>query len=226
MDVLVNISLVQGKDDSFAWKHDVCNGFFVKSFSLQVQNVIFGTDQTNSNIVKVWKDIAPPRVEILVWFVHLQRLNTRDRLCKWKILNPIQAICPFCCMEVETMNHLFFSCVKSWKLWSACLLWWNFNGCFPNEAEAVFDYWSGFPIFGNEKKLWISLYYAGIATIWKLRNQVILKDINPDWKLEITMMKLNVGYWISGRCFEDKLQTQSILNDLNSFRFWLRHIRK
>ena len=131
MDVLVNISLVQGKDDSFAWKHDVWNDFSIKSFSLQVQNAIFRRDHLSRNIVRLWRGLAPLRVEILVWFVHLQRLNTRHRLCKLKILNLIQAICPLCRLEVETVNYLFFSCIRTWKLWSSCLLWWNSKAIFP-----------------------------------------------------------------------------------------------
>ena len=83
----------------------------------------------------------------------------------------------------------------------------EFQWLFSNEADAVFYFWFGFPIFGHEKRLWISLYYVDIATIWNLRNQVIFKDINPDWDFEITMMKLNVGFWFSRWCFEANLQS-------------------
>ena len=37
------------------------------------------------------------------------------------------SLCKFCGTSIEEVNHLLVSCIKAWKVWSACMRWWVFD---------------------------------------------------------------------------------------------------
>ena len=124
----------------------------MKSFVLQVQNLL--TDKCSSDIQPsiAWKGLAPARAEILVWFVLQEKLSTKERLSKLNIIPQDQALCPFCNEHPETVRHLFFGCSISWKLWSECLQWWNVHWCTPLDPILHFQCWCGVAFYGIVKK--------------------------------------------------------------------------
>ena len=69
---------------------------------------------------KVWRGPAPSKAELLVWFLILGRLNTRDRLRRLNVLRINDLSCPLCNSKVESTSHLFFSCKFAWELWGLC----------------------------------------------------------------------------------------------------------
>lgn len=47
-------------------------------------------------------------------------LATRDRLNQWGIAYSILD-CPMCSNEVDNIDHLFFECAYTWRIWSSIL---------------------------------------------------------------------------------------------------------
>lgn len=66
----------------------------------------------------VWFPNSTPKYSFLTWIVLKNRLATGDRLVKWNV--GANGGCVFCQdQEVETRDHLFFSCPYSSQVWSA-----------------------------------------------------------------------------------------------------------
>ena len=63
----------------------------------------------------IWFKHATPKYSFHMWIATLDRLSTCDRMLRW---NPaIDPTCVLCKQEVETRNHLFFSCAYSSQIW-------------------------------------------------------------------------------------------------------------
>ena len=60
----------------------------------------------------------------------------------------------------------------------------------------------GAPFYGFEMKLWISLMYVVLWSIWRIRNRVIFEQYTPNWELESRMIKTSLGYWAKGWCVD------------------------
>ena len=173
---------MDGGEDSIIWKYDSSGSFPIKSFTLQVYRLMNGDSQVISVANKLWLGIAPPRAEILAWFVLQERLNTKEKLCLLGILQPLEAVCPFCLL--------------AWKCWAECLTWWGFSWCCPPNPKDFFDAWNGLPVFGLEKKLWTTLFHVVVWSLWNIKNRIVFQKVSPVWELEICQMKMRWGFWV------------------------------
>ena len=63
----------------------------------------------------VWRGVAMPREELLMWSILLERLHTKDRLYKLKCFPSNDILCVFCSEEIESIEHVFFGCRISMK---------------------------------------------------------------------------------------------------------------
>ena len=97
----------------------------MKSFCLQVSKYADQHCEDKLQGRNVWRGVASPRAELLLWFILQQRLNAKDRLCKLNCISPGDSLCCFFSAESESVEHLFFACPVSLNLWYACMNWWN-----------------------------------------------------------------------------------------------------
>ena len=63
----------------------------------------------------VWFKHATPKYSFHIWTAMRDRLSTCDRMLRWNA--SINSTCVLCQQEVETRNHLFFSCSYSTRIW-------------------------------------------------------------------------------------------------------------
>lgn len=84
---------------------------------------------------------SPTRVELLVWFVIQEKLNTRSRLRRLNMLSEEEDICPFCKEEKETIKHMFLHCHLSWKVWMNVLDWWGLQMPIVQTPSGWFECW-------------------------------------------------------------------------------------
>jgi hypothetical protein len=63
----------------------------------------------------VWFSSATPKFSFITWLVFQNRLATGDKLRKWN--SEAWHSCVFCDEELETRDHLFFSCPFSSQIW-------------------------------------------------------------------------------------------------------------
>ncbi|MED6182287.1 hypothetical protein PIB30_027257 [Stylosanthes scabra] len=89
MSILSRVVINEGVVDSVVCKDEGKRGeYTVKSF-VQVfyKNKEHGRGPNMYNFTKtLWKSLVPPRVELIMWFVILEKLNTRERLVKCGVL--------------------------------------------------------------------------------------------------------------------------------------------
>ncbi|XP_039050464.1 uncharacterized protein LOC120191616 [Hibiscus syriacus] len=75
----------------------------------------------------VWQGLVPPRVEVFLWQVSLNKLAIRVELKKMGIPIGEDIQCPFCNQAEESVQHLFISCQFSWVLWNIIISYWGFS---------------------------------------------------------------------------------------------------
>ena len=125
---------------------------------------------------KVWQGLAPPKAELLTWFVLLGRLNIKDRFCRLNILIGSDDKCIFCNEHCETLNHLFLSCYFSWRVWNVVVDQWGYYIALPNDPVLAFDSWLGVRYRRSLRKQWIIWFFTLIWSLWDLRNRVIFQN--------------------------------------------------
>ncbi|XP_019225247.1 PREDICTED: uncharacterized protein LOC109206839 [Nicotiana attenuata] len=75
---------------------------------------------------KSWKRLicnskGCPKWIFIMYLALQERLSTKDRMSKWGI--QVEQTCPLCEQEMESHQHLFFSCKYSTEIWSKILTW-------------------------------------------------------------------------------------------------------
>ena len=71
--------------------------------------------------------MAPPKAELLVWFVLMGRLNIRDHLIRLNVLHGDDDQCVLCKNHAEDLNHLFLAYPISWRVWGPCCQLWGLS---------------------------------------------------------------------------------------------------
>lgn len=91
---------------------------------------------------------------LLVWFILMERLNTKDRLCKLNCIPPNDIMSAFCSNEPGSLEHLFFTCRFTMKIWYICMF--GLVGLVlvcPQESGYVFRCLVGSPLQGLWKRI-------------------------------------------------------------------------
>ncbi|GJX16952.1 RNA-directed DNA polymerase, eukaryota, reverse transcriptase zinc-binding domain protein [Tanacetum coccineum] len=145
-----------------------------------------------------WSRFIPIKVNVLVWRLCLDKLPTLMNLDKKGIDVP-SLLCPVCSDQVETADHLFFSCGMAQDLWGLLARWCQLD----------------FPVISNiaEWFSWLDSAYLskytrssleGIAStmlwsIWNFRNAWIFSNSKPK-KANIWDSVVHQSFlWISSR---------------------------
>ena len=119
--IIEEYNIVDGLEDEMRWQFEAFENYTVESFTMQVAKFVHTISVDWPNTMKIWKGLAPPRVELLVWFGLLKRLNIKDRLHKFSCIAASEILCVFCKVEMETIEHLFFPCIYGWSV-GLCVL--------------------------------------------------------------------------------------------------------
>ena len=130
------------KDDKCYWSFQKFCRFSTKSFTKSVLKLQSDNNELIQHATKVCCKIAPPKVELLVWFLVLGKLNTKDRLANPNIITNGNVNCVLCNSHVESIDHLFFSCNYSWKLWCSYLNMFKVVWVMPSKARSAFESWN------------------------------------------------------------------------------------
>lgn len=119
--VLVNVELRKGVEDSWIWAPDAANGYSVKS----AYSFLHGVSNSEPDQVfsVLWSIPAPSNPKAFMWRVFWNRIQTKDNLRRRGILASQEEVrCPFCMQVEESMEHLLFSCVFASSLWKLRLV--------------------------------------------------------------------------------------------------------
>lgn len=109
-----NFVLVENCSDNILWKPRKDDNFSVASAcsAMLQQRQKVGWSKL------VWFRSNLPKHSFILWLAFLDRLHTRDRLCKWNVTT--SDTCFFCNNGREEISHIF-SCKFSNKVWRKVL---------------------------------------------------------------------------------------------------------
>ena len=120
----------------------------------------------------VWFSGNTPRHSFIVWLAMLQKLSSQDRI--WKFTQGPLA-CVLCHKDLESHDHLFFTCTYSSSIWQGIMSRFRMEG-------SPLD-WTSFTVWAASK--WKSkkpkdimprmCLGATIYAIWKERNARIFR---------------------------------------------------
>lgn len=71
-----------------------------------------------------------------------------------------------------------------------------------------------------QRKLWISLFFVGIWSIWNQRNRVVFDEVETDWEFFNYLVRLRLGFWLKGWHLNCPFSPGEIASNLDGVRLW------
>ena len=160
------------------WKHHSSNNYTVSSGCHLFDG--FNVSGHLHSPALLWKGFAPPKIDVFIWLLFNSSVYTKGFLAERRIINYEEALCPFCCKEIETIHHLFHLCPKSWSLWGRLFSWFGCVGCLPKDPYHNLQEWFNM-VKGKFQRQAITLLCKGLYwSIWIARNHMIFDNKTPD----------------------------------------------
>ncbi|CAL5331040.1 unnamed protein product [Camellia sinensis] len=76
--------------------------------------------------------------------------------------------------EVEYDDHVLLHCLFVWLVWSHVIRWWGLVWELPGSVNDLLQWWAGVNLSKLERKIWNSILFAVLWSVWKLRNEVVI----------------------------------------------------
>nr|GFA50809.1 hypothetical protein [Tanacetum cinerariifolium]GFA51817.1 hypothetical protein [Tanacetum cinerariifolium] len=186
--------VLSDSSDSWMWSVDASSGYTVAS----------GRTLIDSNILDVgpkatrWNRLIPNKVNVFIWRLMLNKLHTRVNLDR-RDIDVGSILCPICLEDIETVNHIFFSCNMAKDLWSMFAKWWDID--IPVRAN-VSEWFESLDDLAVSNK--VRSYIDGVGDslmwhIWKFINESIFSSSLPKKALIWDSIVSHSFLWISSR---------------------------
>jgi hypothetical protein len=162
-----------GATDSWSWRHDPTGTFSVKSaYLLLTADLVF--NGLDALLAKVWKSWAPSKVIVFSWQLLQDRVPTRQNLLKRRVIrDPGDALYAFCGSSIESVDHLFVTCVFVSPVWYSILRWLDFQFVSPVSIISVFQGFIGSGRGRKNRLGWLLIWHATVWAMWNSQNDVI-----------------------------------------------------
>lgn len=135
-----------------------------------------------AHIPMIWKSKCMMKHKVFGWLMFMDRLNTRDLLCRRHFNIGEDHSCLLCPNEpLETNKHLFFTCGFSAACWEAINIHWDTSRDVQEMMAIAAASWTQ-PMFKEVMML-------GAWNIWKQRNRCHFEEVPPtllSWKRGLT----------------------------------------
>jgi len=151
--------------------------FTVKDLVSRTNKLLKVEAVIDSLVCTVWKNIAPPKVEFMLWLALLGKLNTRALLVKKGVLLSQENVCSFCNQQQEDIDHLLLSCQCSWGIW--CSITEDFRVQLVEQQKQqgfrqFYEWWMSKHFHSQtHKKLFILTFFAVAWGLWTERNKIV-----------------------------------------------------
>lgn len=87
---------------------------------------------------------SPPRTLLYVWFLCRGRLKTGALLANLHVVSVFDSCCPYCGNLDEAIEHMFFTCLIAWRIWSDLLIFWGIEAVLHKNNHVNIMSWSSF----------------------------------------------------------------------------------
>ncbi|GJW37589.1 RNA-directed DNA polymerase, eukaryota, reverse transcriptase zinc-binding domain protein [Tanacetum coccineum] len=134
---------------------------------------------------------------------HTLELPSRVNLDK-KGIDVDSLLCPICHEDVETVNHLFFTCDLAKDLWALLARWWELDIPFCTSISEWFEWLDSLSISHKARVFIEGVGGTLLWSIWSFRNRLVFSN-NPPKKALIWDSIVSQSFlWFSSRnpCFK------------------------
>ncbi|GKD15026.1 RNA-directed DNA polymerase, eukaryota, reverse transcriptase zinc-binding domain protein, partial [Tanacetum coccineum] len=196
VDLLSAISAINLSDqpDSWVWSLNPAVGFTVASVRKLIDiNILVGSDSPTR-----WNRSVPIKVNVFLWRLALNKLPTRVNLDR-KGIDVDSTLCPICGDDVETINHLFFTCEMARVLWANLACWWDLDVPFCSSFSDWICWLDSSHLSAKGKLFLDGVGGTVLWTIWNYRNRLIF-SVDPPKKASLWDFIVSQSFlWISSR---------------------------
>lgn len=197
---LREVHLSEDVEDSILWKHTISGDYSASS----AYNAQFLTITRSAMYKVVWKAWAPPKVKFLAWLAIQDRVWTAVRLAKrgWPNCGP----CPLCKREPETVEHLFFQCRYTLRVWAFVKDWLQLVEVDTSvwaTATSIEDWWIDMASTQSiHKRAMPSIIMLVSKAIWDERNARVFRNHSAPSFILLQAIKIEARLWaIAGAKF-------------------------
>lgn len=125
------------EDDGWTWNANPKGAYSASSAYSCLMGPVHLPDENIFSLL--WNVPALSNALALAWKVLLDRVQTRSNLFKRHvIITEVEAFCPVCSCELESVSHLFFSCSFSWNIWMTIYRWLGLSLAIPKDDRGHF----------------------------------------------------------------------------------------
>ncbi|GJW27979.1 RNA-directed DNA polymerase, eukaryota, reverse transcriptase zinc-binding domain protein [Tanacetum coccineum] len=180
--------------DSWVWSLNASIGYIVASIRSLIDDNSLVVD---SNATR-WNHNIPIKINVFLWRVALNKLPTRVNLDR-KGIDIESTLCRICCEDVETVNHIFFSCEMAKDLWALLARWWELDIPFCSN----FLEWSSW-LDSSHLPSKANIFLDGVGgtilwSIWNFQNRLVF-SVPPPMKATLWDSIISQSFlWISIR---------------------------
>ncbi|KAF5790976.1 putative RNA-directed DNA polymerase [Helianthus annuus] len=190
---MINGRMVSMGPDLWKWNPEGNGCFSVASIKKSLSSV----GRVISDRVFEWNNWVPKKVGIVAWRAEMERLPTRSALARRNVPVPNQ-LCVLCGEYEETCDHIFVSCHFAQSVWQNIAVWCKIP---PIIAFGINDLLSlHVSIPGSKRRKAVhAIVMVAIWSIWKIRNDVVFRQVSPIFTKALDEIKSMAYLWIKNR---------------------------
>ncbi|GJU24286.1 RNA-directed DNA polymerase, eukaryota, reverse transcriptase zinc-binding domain protein [Tanacetum coccineum] len=180
--------------DTWQWLLDVSPGYSVASVRSLVDARTLDVD---SNATR-WIRCIPNKIKVFLWRLSLNKLPSRVTL-DLKGIDVGSLLCPICHEDVESVNHIFFSCEMAKALWDLFAKWWELDIPFCDNISDWFTWLDSLKVSNKVRSFIEGVGGTLMWFIWNYRNHLVFSSSRPKKALLWDSTVSQSFLWISSR---------------------------
>nr|GFC10132.1 hypothetical protein [Tanacetum cinerariifolium] len=146
----------------------------------------------------------PIKFNVFLWKMALNKLPTMVNLDR-KGIDVHSVLCLVCLEDVETVNHLFFSCELASKLWALLANWWAIDIPLCANLADWFSWIDSSPTSAKVRVFLDGVGWVLLWSIWWFRNHLVFSTNPPKKNLIWDHVVSQSYFWISSRSTKVKI---------------------
>jgi len=193
-----NIVLQVNIHDAWKWLLDPSRAYSVRESYWYL--TLSGITLDRECVDDVWLKHIPTKVSLMVWRLLRNRLRTRDNLLRRGVVQANAATFATGCDVSETVEHLFFNCAFSSRLWTDTRMWLGIYDVSPGNPRNHFQQFTKMAGMPRTSYLYLKIIWcAAVWVIWKERNNRVFQNTVATPYSLIEKVKLYSFLWLKSK---------------------------
>ena len=181
--------------DTWVWALESDQCFTVASARRAIDAVTLDCDLMATR----WNRFVPAKVNVFAWKLRFNKLPTRVNLDS-RGMDIGSVLCPICRNDVETANHLFFSCSLAFDLWALVARWWDVDVPVLSSMADWVEWIDGVRLRKSTKDGLEVVCLTIMWWMWNFRNNVIFGHVRMRRSALWDDIQSHSFLWLSARC--------------------------